>query len=215
MGSEDNAPTGAPAGPPHGNQQPRWAWWVVGIVVPLAGVLITILLTRSDSSQDDGKADASAVTEQPVSATPGTPEQPAASPTKSAAADQVLWGPDAVEAETTDNGSYIELDTSGPIVQSTSKGADVIFWAPIGDPGLFVPESASHLALLPASGPAPTAEDCAGSVERNGSYSADVKRGDRFCLMTDEGRVAYLKVLSAPDRGTGELEVTVWETPAA
>ncbi|WP_367321107.1 hypothetical protein [Streptomyces sp. HUAS ZL42] len=31
-----------------------------------------------------------------------------------------------------------------------------------------------------------------------------MKRGDRFCLLTDQGRVAYLKVLVAPNGGARE-----------
>lgn len=231
MSWANNGPAGPPQGqpygppqtpPPQGPQQPRWAWWVVGIVIPVVGILITVLVSRPGSSDDTSdKSAESAPTRSsdpapsPVEDQSQGEERATASPTKSARADRVLFGPDVVEADTTDNGSYIELDSPEPIVQSTSKGADIIFWAPIGDPGLFVPESASNLALLPASGPAPTAEECVESVERNGSYSADVKRGDRFCLVTDESRVAYLRVVTAPDRGTGKLDVTVWETPAA
>ncbi len=121
-----------------------------------------------------------------------------------------------MEADTTNSGSYIELDTPAPIVgESSLKGADIIFGASLGDPNLFVPGSGSRLAPLPASGADPTAGECADSVESRGSYTAGVKRGDRFCLLTDEGRVAYLKVLTAPSAGTGKLDVTVWDTPGA
>lgn len=41
-----------------------------------------------------------------------------------------------------------------------------------------------------------------------------MKAGDRFCLRTSDSRIAYLTLVSAPDRGTGKLKVTVWETPA-
>lgn len=44
-------PQGQPYGPPQtpppqGPQQPRWAWWVIGIVIPVVGILITILVSR-------------------------------------------------------------------------------------------------------------------------------------------------------------------------
>jgi hypothetical protein len=42
-----------------------------------------------------------------------------------------------------------------------------------------------------------------------------VKPGETFCLLTGEGRIAYLKVVTAPDSGGGKLDVTVWETSDA
>lgn len=48
MSADQTAPTGQSQGP----QQPRWAWWVVGIVLPLVGILITIMVSRPVSSDD-------------------------------------------------------------------------------------------------------------------------------------------------------------------
>lgn len=220
MTAENNTPTSPPQGP---HQQPRWAWWVVGIVVPVVGILVTVLLSRQGSSNDDkgdtGAGGAGSVQSAPT--TPGSGTSPSSDsaeegPAKSAPAGRVRFGPAVVDADTTNSGSYIELDTSPPIVSGTDiKGGDIIFGASHGDPNLFVPRSASNLAPLPASGTAPTAEECAESVDRNGTYTAEVKRGDRFCLLTDEGRIAYLRVVTAPSSGTGKLDVTVWETPDA
>ncbi|MFE1555197.1 RICIN domain-containing protein [Streptomyces sp. NPDC058734] len=36
----------APAGGGPGHAPPRWAWWVVGVVIPLAGVLATVLAAQ-------------------------------------------------------------------------------------------------------------------------------------------------------------------------
>ncbi|MFG2459053.1 hypothetical protein ACGFWE_18575 [Streptomyces sp. NPDC048523] len=220
MTAENNTPTSPPQGP---HQQPRWAWWVVGIVVPVVGILVTVLLSRQGSSNDDkgdtGAGGAGSVQSAPT--TPGSGTSPSSDsaeegPAKSAPAGRVRFGPAVVDADTTNSGSYIELDTSPPIVSGTDiKGGDIIFGASHGDPNLFVPRSASNLAPLPASGTAPTAEECAESVDRNGTYTAEVKRGERFCLLTDEGRIAYLRVVTAPSSGTGKLDVTVWETPDA
>lgn len=232
-----SAYNGGPAGPPQGPhqpyppqpphpqppqtpQQPRWAWWVVGIVIPVVGILITVLVSRPGSSDGDGKAAPATDGRPPASTSSSAPAQPPASATPGAGtgagAAQVRYGPADLAADVTDSGSYIELDTSRPVVSGSSvKGADVIFGASIGDPTLFVPESASSLAPLPATGPAPSAGECAESVDRNGTYTADVKRGDRFCLLTDQGHVAYLRVVTAPSTGQGRLNVTVWDMPAA
>lgn len=206
-----------PGGPPHTSQPPRWAWWVVGIVIPVVGLLVTVLVSRPGSPASDSNTVQSAPTPTRSSASAETAGQgqPAAAPTKDASVDKVLFGPEAVEADTTDSGSYIDLDSAPPIVADASlKSADIIFGASLGDPNLFVPGSGSMLAPLPTSGAAPTADECAQAVEDSGSYTANVKGGDRFCLLTGKGNVAYLEVVSAPSRGMGRLNVTVWGTPA-
>ncbi len=226
MASQNPPPAGPAYAPPpyppsQGPQQPRWAWWVVGIVIPVVGLLVTVLVSRPGSSDDKGAEPAPTSTKARSSAPAdktGQEQQPE-SPTKTSGAATAVhprFGPKVVDADTTNSGSYIELDSAQPIVSGSSlKGADIIFGASLGDPNLFVPGSGSMLAPLPASGTAPTADECSDSVDRNGTYTADVKRGDRFCLMTDEGRVAYLKVVTAPSTGTGKLNVTVWDTPGA
>ncbi|MDQ0833081.1 hypothetical protein QF032_004925 [Streptomyces achromogenes] len=229
MSVHNGGPAGPPQGPhqpyppqpphphpPQSPQQPRWAWWVVGIVIPVVGILITVLVSRPGSSDGDGKAAPASDGRPSVSPSSSAPAQPPASATPGAGTAQVRYGPADVAADVTNSGSYIELDTSQPVVSGSSvKGADVIFGASLGDPTLFVPGSASNLAPLPASGPAPSAGECAESVDRNGTYTADVKRGDRFCLLTDQGHVAYLRVVTAPSTGQGKLNVTVWDMPAA
>ncbi|WP_327697365.1 hypothetical protein [Streptomyces sp. NBC_00459] len=208
----------APPTPPQAPQPPRWAWWVVGIVIPVVGLLVTVLVSRPGSSDDKNVESAPTRSSAPADNTgqEQSPATPSKSADKTADAVRARFGPKVVDADTTDSGSYIELDTSEPIVSDSSlKGADIIFGASLGDPNLFVPGSGSMLAPLPGSGAAPTAQECADAVDTNGTYTSDVKPGDRFCLMTDQGRVAYLKVVTAPSRGTGKLNVTVWDTPGA
>ncbi|MGW0334608.1 hypothetical protein ACWD0J_22525 [Streptomyces sp. NPDC003011] len=111
----------------------------------------------------------------------------------------------------------IDLDTSpAPTVSGGSTdGADITFGAPSGTPELYVPDYAKNLVPWPAPDVVPTAAECAASVDANGSPYAAVKPGDRFCLRTGEGRTVYLSAKAAPIQGTGRLEVTVWDTPAA
>lgn len=40
------APAGGAAGGAAGHAPPRWAWWVVGVVIPLAGVAATVLVAQ-------------------------------------------------------------------------------------------------------------------------------------------------------------------------
>ncbi|GAA0327383.1 hypothetical protein ACKI1I_18110 [Streptomyces turgidiscabies] len=207
----------APPTPPQAPQPPRWAWWVVGIVIPVVGLLVTLLVSRPNSSDDRADENvAPTPTRSSASADAADQEQPAPAPPKSPeaqTAQKALYGPETVDADTTNSGSYIDLDGSGPIVMGdANKSADIIFGASLG---LFVPGSASNLAPLPDSGAAPTAVECADAVQEAGTYTADAKPGGRFCLMTGKGRVAYLKVVTAPSVGTGKLNITVWDTPGA
>ncbi|MFF0010331.1 hypothetical protein [Streptomyces sp. NPDC005374] len=214
MSAENTAPAGPPERP---HEQPRWAWWVVGIVVPVVGILVAVLLNGSGSSDgDSGKNVQSAPTTSATS--PGSTGQAQMAPTRSAtkSADKVLYGPAVVEADVSEGGqAFIELDTSSPVVSTSGKGSDVIYGATTGPPTLGIWNSSSHLAPLPEADPAPTAETCMDAVERNGTYNLEAHRGDRFCLLTGEGRVVYMHVLAAPPgRGIGKLDVTVWEAPA-
>ncbi|MFC3574608.1 hypothetical protein ACFOZ0_15270 [Streptomyces yaanensis] len=220
MSADNRAFTNPPPGPSQPPHQPRWAWWVVGILIPLLGILVTILVSRPGSSDDksDGNSGAPASTRSSAPAGSGaTPDQsadqPAEKPSKSAPAAKPAFGPKVIEADTTNSGSYMEFDTSEPLVvaNSTPKGADLIISASTGGaPDLFVPESHMTLAPLADSGAAPTADECAASVQRNGTYTLPATRGGGFCLTTTEGRTVYLKVITAPPAGLAKLEVTVW-----
>jgi hypothetical protein len=216
MSGANNGPAGPPHSP-HSPQQPRWAWWVVGIVIPVVGILVTILMSRPGSSDDKSVESASTPTQSSTptrssAPTGSTGQEPAtASPTKGADAVHARFGPKPVVADTTNRGSFIDLDSSSPIVSGTDiPGGDVTFGAPSGSVELSVPESATNLAPLPASDAAQTAAECVESLDANATYYAEVKPGDRFCLRTGEGRTAYLRVLAAPVQGAGRLEVTVW-----
>ncbi|GAA3137174.1 hypothetical protein [Streptomyces echinatus] len=228
MSADNGAFTGTPPGPqpPHQPHQPRWAWWVVGIVIPLVGIIVTVLVSRPDSSGDKSVAQAPAQSSAAAGSTDahrssGTDgssganpaaDQPSTEPGKGAQAAKAAFGPEVFRADTTNSGSYIDFDTAEPLVvaNSTPKGADVIISASTGGaPDLFVPDSRMALAPPAGSGAAPTAEECAESVERNATYTLPATRGD-FCLTTTEGRTVHLKVLTAPPAGLAKLEVTVW-----
>ncbi|MET7568109.1 hypothetical protein ABZT04_06335 [Streptomyces sp. NPDC005492] len=216
-------PTVPPQGPPP-SHPPRWAWWFVGIVIPVVGILVTILLAKPGGSDDgadqNGQSGPTASTRSDGAGQSGGKTQSSTPPAADAQKWQKVYGPAKVTAEQSISGTYVELDTpKEPLVLSGGgDGADLYFGSANGDPSISVPVSANNLAPLPDTGSAPTAEACLESVDRNGSYSASpVKRGEEYCLLTGEGRIAYLKVVTMPDGGVGGgiLDVTVWETPAA
>ncbi|GAA3399237.1 serine/threonine-protein kinase [Streptomyces roseoviridis] len=61
----------------------------------------------------------------------------------------------------------------------------------------------------------PTEQQCADALTRAPFTTAEsVKRGDRFCLQTSDGRTAYVRLVSLPlGQGETRLEATVWELP--
>ena len=218
MSADNGSFTGPPPGPQQ-PQQPRWAWWVVGIVIPVVGVLVTVLVAGPGSSDGDNKVEATP-TDSVRSSGAGQAAGEARSSAPPAAGKekwQRLYGPVQVTAEVDIEGTYFELDKPKPFaVNSGAGGADLVFGSAVNDPLMEVPDSAKNLAPWPGTGTAPTAQGCLESVDRYGSYNASpVKRGQEFCLLTGEGRVAYLKVVTAPDSGGGILDVTVWETSDA
>ncbi|MFE5618299.1 hypothetical protein [Streptomyces sp. NPDC056524] len=102
------------------------------------------------------------------------------------------------------------------MLADTLTGADFSIGATTGSPSLLAEGSANTIAPVPQSSPSPTESSCAEAISRNGTYVADgITRGNRFCMQTDEGRIAYLHVLSAPSgaRSVTKFEVTVWDAP--
>jgi hypothetical protein len=62
----------------------------------------------------------------------------------------------------------------------------------------------------------PTERQCVEALDRAPiEASPSLRRGDRFCLQTTDGRTAYVRVVSLPlGEGATRLEATVWELPA-
>ncbi|MFF7813562.1 serine/threonine protein kinase [Streptomyces sp. NPDC007945] len=60
----------------------------------------------------------------------------------------------------------------------------------------------------------PTEQQCADALQAPFGKASDVKRGDRFCLQTTDGRTASIRVVSLPvGEGETRIEATVWELP--
>ncbi|MGW0660973.1 hypothetical protein [Streptodolium elevatio] len=192
--------------------QPKWAWWIVGIVIPVIGIVVTIW--AANPSSDSGASDAG--TDRPPTATgpgsrpgPTAPQEPA--PPAADAPRKVLVGP--VEVTIDSAKSYLELDTAPPMATQSNKSADVVALFNLGDPSLQSEGSTNTIGLLPPEGPDPTPSDCEEAVDKRGTYnSGDLVRGTRLCVETDEGHIAYLRVISGVSIGAPvRFQITVWE----
>ncbi|MER6121859.1 hypothetical protein ABT173_03995 [Streptomyces sp. NPDC001795] len=215
MSSDIGAGHGASPGMP---QQPRWAWWVVGIVIPVAGIIVSILVSGAGGAGSRGAAGQPPAAGGSTAAQATTAASSPAPGASAAPAARVRYGPVVFQADMSHGGPAVELDSSGPVVADDIKGADLRIGATTGAPDLGTPDSANTLAPLPASSSAPTEAQCAEAVRSNGTYTAEAPAGSRFCLTTGEGRTAYLKVITATPGAVGatvKFEVTVWDTPAA
>ncbi|MEU5160213.1 hypothetical protein AB0G74_11470 [Streptomyces sp. NPDC020875] len=194
-----------PGPPPPRPQQPRWAWWLVGIVIPVTGIIVTLLVSGRGSSSDKEPSGAGGTGKGAAATATAAPEK--GTPPKVRFSGEV-------RIELTHGGEEIDLDSAPPIVGQSFKGADINIGATSGDPTIGTEDSALVLAPLPpGSGPVPGEAECAERIEKNGGYHAELTRGARFCVQTQDGRTAYVRTVAAPTNGPVRLSVTVWEQP--
>jgi hypothetical protein len=193
------------------SDQPKWAWWVVGIVIPVVGIAVSIqLATNSDS--DDKSQPTNTAAPGPVASSGHNPA-PASVPSGSPAASgpvKVLAGP--VRITLSEDAHYIDLDSPSPTPQPSEKGTDATVGFNLPDLTLGPPRSGNVVAIAPPEGPEPTRDDCNQAITKRGSYtSGELAQGMRLCLQTDEGHTAYLRITTVPTRKAVTFEATVWE----
>ncbi|MCM1977156.1 hypothetical protein [Streptomyces sp. G1] len=212
-------PPSTPPTPPPSGGQPAWAWWVVGIVIPVIGIAVTLLTVNDRDSDDDSEARNTART--PTAST-GAPGQEGAgdsdSGSDSGSTEEAeplapAFGPADWSARGDyGNGQYLELDSAqlqafDQITDGTDLALDATAIEPVDAEGT--------VALLPAGTADPTEAECRTQIEKNKLDEVDLTPGTRFCVQTGEGRTAFLRVLSAPVEGEGTVrfKVTVWPLP--
>jgi hypothetical protein len=192
------------------SDQPRWAWWVVGIVIPVAGILVSIeLVTNSGSDGDRGRptdtgasvpAASSGGNAPPASGGGNAP--PANQPAK------VLAGP--VRVVLTENADNVDLDSSPPLAQPGKKGGDA--WIGFNLPDLTLGHEGDVIAIVAPEGPEPTRDDCRQAIAKRGAESSGVlAQGMRVCVQSEEGHTAYLRITAVPTRKAVTFQATIWE----
>ncbi|MDA2809518.1 hypothetical protein O4J56_02600 [Nocardiopsis sp. RSe5-2] len=118
---------------------------------------------------------------------------------------------DELTVEVASPQSYIDLDTDPPLVTDARvDGYDFVLRPNIN--GVAFENSSGGIAPLPEGAEAPDKAACLDAVETNGTTGADFTPGARFCVQTDQGRVASVEAVSSPGgTGTATLQATVWE----
>lgn len=194
------------------SDQPKWAWWVVGIVIPVVGIVVSIQLATDSDSDSDDKSQSTNNATSPPAATGGQIPGPASNtpaPTAGGPA-KVLVGP--VKVTLTDSASYVDLDTPSLTSRPSEKGADAWVGFNLPDLTLGPTRTADVVAVLPPEGADPTRDQCAEAITKHGTSTSGVlAQGMRLCIQTDEGRTAYVKITAVPTRKAVAFEATVWE----
>lgn len=211
-------PSSPPPSPGRSSGQPAWAWWVIGIAIPLLGTVATLLTVLSNNSDDNsgaGRHTSSPATQQNSPAASGTPVEKPGGPNGASATPtaSVRFGPGDLDVNSTYGASgYVDLDFLPLLVtgQSTDS-SDLAF-----DPTAVEPvDVEGQIAPLPAGASEPTEAECVTQLQKNELSELDLTRDVAFCAQTGEGRTAYLRVMSAPVEGEGKvrLKATVWDLP--
>lgn len=198
-----------PHGPPTGHGAPRWAWWVVGIVIPVVGLVVTVLTQQRPDAPQAKPPSEHAPTAAPPASTPAAPGASAdedtltdsPSPTPSATAPAILRsGTFALEP-----GSRADLEhgTTGKSVESpdVSWSGNDYFAALNG-------RVASSL-----EGATPTI--CADLIRDHSRGMARMApSGSWFCMPTSAAHVAALEYLGPDEDGRRQFHYIVWDMAA-
>jgi hypothetical protein len=206
-------PTRPPLPPsgPTAHHPPKWAWWVVGILIPTVAIAVSVF-RANQSSEGHGSTPTLEATSKPST---NVAARPSPSVTTSSEATEAeakrYFGPGDVSFDEQGGGYYLDFDSKPPLLTETSTGGtDLVVESMSGAPEAWN----EHIAPLSGSGPSPSETECAEQVTNRSTYYGDLTRGARFCFTTDEGRTVYFRTVAAPvGEGLIKLMVTVWDTP--
>ncbi|MFI6584205.1 hypothetical protein [Embleya sp. NPDC050493] len=199
--------------------QPKWAWWVVGIIIPIVGIVVTVwaaggLSFGGGDGLDEVAPGASSSSPRTLPAVPGgsVPDVPprAVSPTD-APPPKVSTG--VVDLLLEPGLRYLDLDGDPPTATPSAAGADLVALFDGRPPSLAPEGSTATVARLSQSARAATPAECAAALASHGTHQAAVAAvGTRYCVRTDEGRTAYVEiVLGVPVEPHVRVKATVWK----
>lgn len=190
-------------GPGASGAQPRWAWWVVGIAVPIAAVVLGFVLTHMSGSaaSPPPAGDSPAQANPTTSPLPGTSARPAVTVVGSYQGLQL------------GDGNGVDLGTSPP--SPSQYGGDVRFEARFGtNPALIY---GSEMTIFPP-GSSLSYTDCKDATRQEDQINVDEElvAGSKICVTSEHSRIALLTVAHMPDDNTDSgdyisFDATVWQ----
>ncbi|WP_225097880.1 hypothetical protein [Streptomyces sp. CoH27] len=192
------------------HRQPKWAWWVVGILIPVLAIVVPVLIAlRPSSSDTNAHATASPSTSESASeternSTPPSTQAPAPSVSLSDASNSIQYNGPVRIAE-----SGPQLDYNPP--KRDNLSADVVLGL-IDPPRISTKDSSAvNLAVWPGQ-KMPTRQACSDLISTQGVWMVEVQKGTVICLKTQAGRIAVLTITSTSDSfSTGVMaQATVW-----
>ncbi|WP_330306212.1 MULTISPECIES: hypothetical protein [unclassified Streptomyces] len=209
-----NPPAAGPGTP--APVQPRWAWWVVGIVVPVVGIAAALFVSNRHSAPYGGES-AAAAGAPSAAHDKSQPSAGGGSGSKKPKS-RVLYGPVPIQFETSAYGVDIDFDSRKPLVGDSLKGGDL---SAVTDASGMAgttnfhggPRLAALIAPISNGSSDPSEADCAEALQSNGDESFNDPPSDaQFCVQTTEGRVAFVRVApGAPAGQSMKLTATVWD----
>lgn len=197
--------------PPPEHRQPKWAWWVIGILIPVLAIVVPVLFTVGSSSSDSDAPAGAASLSASVSASSSVGQRDSASPPSEAPAPSASLSSPAGTVQWTGNVRIAEdglyLDEKPPKLVPGSTG-DVDLGS-VNPPRLFSFEP--ELAIWPEK-TMPTRRECSDLVSTQGIGRIEATVGAVICVRTMEGRTAVLTITSTSNSfSTGVMaQATVW-----
>jgi hypothetical protein len=195
-----------PAGPTGRKEKSEGPWQKWGVVIAFGALLLAYIGTASQVHwvpfSRSSQITLPSPVPSPTSTLPGhasTPPTTTHGPTASPTVAVRYQGPVTIGA------GGIELDTLPP---TTNGSTDTVLY---GDGFLEAAAGTSSTIAGWTRSPNPTYSQCKALVVPNGVTSLQVTPGMDVCVLTESGRMAYLKnVTVSADGQTVSAEVTVW-----
>lgn len=198
-------------------RQPRWAWWVIGIAVPLIAALITVWATLAGDDSSSHQAATAAPPASKPSSSPPTPS-PTESPDPSATYGQQLVRQRGVNLPV-DKG----LDFDEKPIRPIGDAGDLS--SPSFPSGNLDPSSFWDTAML-SPNQDQSYESCRDETRYlsgtqfhlDGISPEELPAGSAFCMTHHEnGRIALVQVMhrstSSEASSYVTLDITVWQGP--
>lgn len=197
--------------PPSEHRQPKWAWWVIGILIPALAIAVPVLVSGWPSSPNtDAPADAATPS---ASTSSSAEEQNTASPSTEVP---------APSASLPDNSNAIQYTGSVRIAESgpqldykppkLDRYTQDVRLALVNPPRIATRHDSDVDLAVWHEQKMPTRQECSDLISTQGVWMVEVEKGTVVCLRTQEGRTAVLTVTSTSNSfGTGvTAQATVW-----
>ncbi|MFI6967273.1 hypothetical protein [Streptomyces sp. NPDC050255] len=214
---EPPRPTPDPPEPAH-HGPPAWSWWVVGILIPVVGVLATVFAQSSNKDSGDASPAAGASATARESAAVDVSDSPEPEETASGS-DLTTLEPSPSDTAT------VKILKRGEFTLPVGNSADLengTVGESVKAPDIYLAEDVAYFSGMngrvahPSGGA--TAKTCAtalagSEVKQTGNIQDGFDEGTWYCIPTSANHLAGVQWLSTSDEGE-RFHYIVWDMPA-